>query len=251
MKIKILFLLIIVIIVSSSEGFSQRERIVCKGKIISFTNGNINHFLRVACCPLVEHTQNTFPKRIMDSANSYLIHRVGKAFIEKINQPIYQELKLELMDSIRTTNPCVSIENCHDTTVKYVISYNFNLPKGMKYYFTLLYNRNGELISNEQLPEFELSINSFNFIEPCIAIEITDKDSVYKQRAKNITLDFSQKLNAFVWIVEKEESINRFNEYTIPTLVLNATNGRILERYLNKRMLACHQKRINITKAKK
>jgi hypothetical protein len=250
---KIQNIILIFLLMTSLKGISQSERFVCNGNIIRFTNGNINHYRKIVCCPTLKVSKNKFPERIIDSAYLYLINRIGNSFYKKLSQPIYEEVRLDLVDSLKLISPCASIENCQDTTAKYAIGYNFDLPKGMKYYFTLIYNKKGELISNEQLPYFNSNTNCFNIIEPCLAIEIADNDSVYKQKTNQITLNYSKSLNSFIWAIKKNEYKKEFTEdtYCEPNLVLDANTGIIIERYIEEKTSVCHQRRIPYPKLKK
>lgn len=232
--------IIILLLISNSTVYCQSERIKCEGETIRFTNGNINHFRKIVCCPTIRVTKNKFPKKIIDSCTSYLVNRIGREFYTKLGKPTYDIVRLDLEDSLSIVNPCESRENCEDTLAKYAIGYNFHLFNEMRYYFTIIFNNEGEVISEEQLPEIKSNKNCFDLINPCAAIKIANSDSVYSQKSNNITLNYSSQHNSLIWIVELNDiRTDSSRTFHVPTIAIQATTGEILYRFLDKRFSAC------------
>lgn len=209
--------------------FSQDLILKCSDKEIVCWNGNKSHFELVIHCPYEETDTLHLPQKIRENVKKYLIDRIGNEFYIKLNYYSCQVINLKKYKKKRKQKGWVSTS--YDKRVKYAIQYYFIVQDSMRYYISIVFDKDGNIISNDQLPNYKNNLEFNNVISVCETKLIAEQDTVYPGKLLNISLEYLDNENTFVWRIEKpsiaglkpRESIHRF-------ILINAVNGQIIKR---------------------
>lgn len=210
-------------------ALSQDLSLKCGGKEIECENGNKEHFDMVIHCPYQETDTTKLPQVVLENARKYLTKRVGQQFYQQLNYYACQIVDLSKFDEIKKQKGW--IDEKADKSVKYAIQYFFIVQDSMRYYLTLAFYKSGNIISKDQLPNISSNKQFDKIISVCNAKQFAEQDKKFKGELQNISLEFFDKANVFVWRIEmpsvkgkkKRENIHRF-------LLLNANNGQLVKR---------------------
>jgi len=217
-------LLISTLLTVSLTVLSQDLKIKCGDQEIDCQNGNKEHFRMIVYCPYAENDSTKIPKTILDTAKKYLTNRIGETFYEKLNYYGCQIIDTKIKQKRDWKKLC-------DKRVKYGIQYYFVVQDSMKYYLSIVFDKSGNIISKDQLPNFKSNDQFDKIISVCDTKLIAEQDTVFPGRLLGISLEYSASANTFVWRVEKpsvlgakpRENIHRF-------ILINAVNGQIVKR---------------------
>lgn len=213
----------------SSTVYSQDVKLKCGDKEINCINGNKSHSEVLFDCDYQETDLLHLPQKIKDNAKTYLIERVGKEFYNKLNYYSSQVVDLEEHNEI--TKEKRWKRKARDKSAKYVIQYYFTIQDSLRYYISVVFNSNGNIISKDQLPNHNRNIKFNKIISVCQIKLIAEQDTVFPGNILNVSLEYSDIVNSFVWRIEKPsvagpkpgENIHRF-------ILLNAVSGRMVKR---------------------
>lgn len=229
-------LIILITLIVCGKVSSQDFTLKCGEKIVPCENGNKGHFETVIHFPYLEIDSTKLPQTIHDSARNYLINRLGASFCKKIyfyaSQDVDNKAKIYKFNGF--PNPKL------DKRTKYAIQYFFIIQDSMRYYFTLVFDKNGRVISKAQIPNYKKNNQFDKIISICDAKIISEQDKLFLGELKNISLEYYDLINSFVWRVEKpfvkgkkpREEIHRF-------IILNANTGQVIKRETESWMSAC------------
>jgi hypothetical protein len=123
--------------------------------------------------------------------------------------------------------------------VKYGIQYFFLVQDSMRYYLSLVFDKDGQLLSEDFLPDQKTNGNFAQLIDACSAIQIADADSVFKGESECISLEYLPGENTFAWIVEKPSVYKERGAIIERFIILNATTGKLIRRKTTKGLLVC------------
>ena len=209
--------------------YSQDLKLKCGDKEIECQNGNKSHFKMITHCPYEETDSSHLPQNIKDNAKKYLIERVGNEFYNTINYYSSQVVNFKKYKEIKKQKGWLSKRS--NKRVKYAIQYYFKVQDSMRYYISVVFDKDGIIISNDQLPNYKSNVQFDKIKSVCDTKLIAELDTVFPGRLLNISLEYLDSANTFVWRVEKpsvlgtkpRESIHRF-------ILLNAVSGQIVKR---------------------
>ncbi len=209
--------------------FSQDLRLRCGDKEIECENGNKSHFEIIANCPYEETDTLHLPQTIKDNARKYLTGRIGSAFYSKLNYYSCQVVDFTKYREIKKQKGW--IRKTSDRRVKYAIQYYFTIQDSMRYYLSIVFDKDGNIISKNQLPDFKSNSRFDKIMSICDTKVIAEQDTVFTGKLQNISLEYLDSANTFIWRVEKPsvagtkpmERIGRF-------ILINAVNGEIIKR---------------------
>ncbi|MFZ4725322.1 MAG: hypothetical protein ACOYMD_07710 [Paludibacter sp.] len=233
---KKIVLLILISLTVCGTVYSQDFTLKCGEKIVPCENGNKDHFEAVIHFPYIEIDSTKLPKTIHESARNYLFNRLGVSFYTKVyyysSQDVNYKSKIYKFNGF--PNPKL------DMRTKYAIQYFFTIQDCMRYYFTIVFDKNGRVISKAQIPNFKKNIQFDKIISICDAKIISEQDKLFLGEIKNISLEYYDLINSFIWRVEKpsvkgkkpREEIHRF-------IILNANTGRVIKRETESWISAC------------
>jgi hypothetical protein len=220
---------ILTISIFTLTAFSQDLTLKCGDKEIECKNGNKDHFDIVIHCPYQETDTTKLPQIVLENARKYLTKRVGLQFYQQLNYYACQIIDFSKFDEIKKQKGW--IDEKADKRVKYAVQYFFVVQDSMRYYLTLAFDTSGNIISKDQLPNISSNMQFDKIISVCDAKQFAEQDKKFKGELQNISLEFSDKANAFIWRIEmptikgkkKRENVHRF-------LLLNANNGQLVKR---------------------
>ncbi|MDQ3109369.1 MAG: PepSY domain-containing protein [Bacteroidota bacterium] len=226
--------LIFLFLLFNTSIFAQ---VNCAGREIRSSNGNLKHFRMVSNCPYEETDTTKLPQLILDNSKKYLLDRVGASFYSRLQYYSCQVIDFKKYDEIKKTRPWIDKKSA-DKRVKYAIQYFFIVQDSMRYYLSLVFDKDGKVISDHFLPDKKTNENFAQLINSCSAIQIAEADSVFKGQAEEISLEYLPEENAFVWVVQKPvEYRDRTNIH--PGIVINANTGKLVKRQTRKSVTAC------------
>ncbi len=191
----------------------------------------------VSRCPYTETDTTKIPTSILEINRKYLSERVGAEFYSKLHYYSCQVIDFSKYREIKKSKPWIDKKNA-DKRAKYAIQYYFLVQDSMRYYLSVVYDKNGKLISEHFLPEKQTNQSFDKIIDVCTAVKITEADSVFIGEATSISLEYMPSENAFVWIIRKpdvDEGNNSFHRY----IILNAVTGKLVKRKTEKYIIVC------------
>lgn len=207
--------------------FAQDFYMYCGKEKLPYEYGNKDHFSMVVHCPYIEYRTNKAMPRFINVKNlQYLQNRVGKQFFET-------RVKLDACYIIDFNNKKLVqhkdwLEKA-DKRVKYAFQYSFLIQGRNKYYFTIVYDSVGNMISPDMIPDHHAN-NAFSKIIPiCKAKDIIE--SKMAEKLTNISLQYTDSINSFVWRGEfapKKQADTQIETQTI--FIVNANNGLFFKR---------------------
>ena len=234
--LKKIVLIILIILTVCKTVSSQDFTLKCGEKIIPCENGNKGHFEAVFHFSYTEIDSTKLPKAILDSARKYLINRIGVFFYTKLYYYACQDVdnKTKIYKFNGFPNPKL------DKRTKYAIQYFFIIQDSMRYYLTIVFDKNGSVISKSQIPNIKKNKQFDKIISLCDAKIIAEQDKTFLGELKNISLEYNDNINSFVWRVEKpfvkgrkpREEIHRF-------IIINANSGLVINRETESWISAC------------
>jgi hypothetical protein len=221
-------LFVMIFLTASLTGTSQDLILKCGDKEIACINGNKSHFGMVVYCPYEEIDTVKLPQSIKDNAKKYLTERVGTEFYSKLNYYSSQVIGFKRFKEIKKGKGWISDSMC-DRRVKYSIQYYFTVQDSMRYYVSLVFDKKGNVISEDQLPDYRTNRQFGKIMSVCEAKLIAEQDPVFPGELQNISLEYSEDANTFVWRAEKpavagtqpRQTVRRFTE-------INAVNGKLI-----------------------
>ncbi len=222
-------MLISTLLTVSITVFSQDLKLKCGDNEIDCRNGNKSHFEMVIHCPYEETDTLHLPQTIKDNAKKYLIERVGNEFYNKLNYYSSQVVDFKKYKEVKKQKGWIS--KTGDRRVKYAIQYYFIVQDSMRYYISVVFDKEGNIISKDQLPNYKSNVQLDKIISVCDTKLIAEQDTIFPGRLLNISLEYLDSENSFVWRVEKpsvvgakpRESIHRF-------ILINVVSGQIIKR---------------------
>lgn len=180
-------------------------------------------------CPYEETDTLHLPQVIKDNAKKYLIGRVGSGFYGKLNYYSSQIVDFEKYKKIKKQKGWIS--KTSDRRVKYAIQYYLIVQDSMRYYLSVVLDKDGNIISNDQLPNYKSNEQFDKIKSVCDTKLIAEQDTVFPGALLNISLEYLDSSNTFVWRVEKPPVEGIIPRKTIHRFVLiNAVNGQIVKR---------------------
>ena len=217
--------------------FGQDLQLNCEDTKIPCYNGNKSHFKMVIYTPYQEVDTNTIPQEIRDKNRKYLYDRVGVTFYNKLQYYSCQTIDFKKSRQLKKERGFTS-KKLADKRVKYAFQYYFVIQDSMRYYLSTVYDKDGNLISEHQLPDIAKNETWDNIIDVCQAKQVAETDEKYKGKLEGITLQFSAEYNSFVWEVEKPE-IRKGKEITRPFVIIHAQTGKIIGHRTEKGIIVC------------
>ncbi|HYV92891.1 MAG TPA: hypothetical protein VE978_13930 [Chitinophagales bacterium] len=212
--------------------FSQDLTMKCGDSEIGCNNGNLDHFEMVEHCPYEETDTTKLPSVVRDNARRYLTTRVGQQFYLKLNYYQCQIVDFQRFDEIKQEKGWID-ENLSDKRVKYAIQYYFVIQDSLRYYLSLVFDKDGRIISKDQLPSVRKNKRFNEIISVCDANKIAEHGKAFNAEYESTSLEYMDRRNCFVWRIEVEEAPvprGKPNKIIHRILLLNANNGKVMKR---------------------
>jgi signal recognition particle subunit SEC65 len=203
---------------------AQHGHLRCGPDTIAFWNGCENHFDQLLGTPYKETDTLHLPPQVMDSARAYLYKRLGNSFYKRLNY--YQ---CQVIDW--TTYKKQRDRDEPDKRVRYAVQYFFSIQDSLKYYFSIVSDKDFRIISKNFIPDINKNKDCVNFLPACDIKPIAEKDTVYPGKTVSVTPGYNDSLNCFTWKVEKPEMPTKKTDTQIRGfLIYNATTGKLIHR---------------------
>lgn len=210
----------------------------CGTRKIPCDNGNKDHFKMVMQCPYEEADTTKIPQPILDINRNYLLGRVGSDFYAKLHYYSCQTIDFKRYKEVEKTKPYINKKTAHKR-VKYAIQYYFIVQDSMRYYLSLVYDKNGVLLSEHFLPDNKTNQSFDKIIDVCAATQIAEADSVFRGELQEIYLDYLPSENSFVWVLRKPDVDQGERKILHRYIIINATTGQLIKRETTKWTVVC------------
>lgn len=128
-----------------------------------------------------------------------------------------------------------------DKKVKYAFEYYFSIQDSLNFYFTTIYDSNGKLLFDHQIPDIKDNPNFATYLDACKISKIALSDTKFKGDIESIKLDFDRQKNIFVWVVKKPSLFSGKDNRTILRryLIIHAQTGKIIDYKTAKSRIVC------------
>ena len=234
----------IFIVLFATHSYAQHFKSKCGDETVSFRNGGLNHFEPIIHCNFIEvPMENDFliPEFINKVNEENLKKNLGEEFIRqkliKLKKIIIEE-DTSNKNQIGIKKYSNKLCNCN---CKYAFQYYFKIHDSINYYFTTIYNSSGQLAIKNPIPN--IPDNSFlaTIIPMCNAKTIAESDFKFKGKLENITIEYNWELKRFTWLAEKPAIYKGNGNRKVHSrfLVIDAINGEIIDRYIEKGIVVC------------
>ena len=200
-------------------------------------NGNLDHFSMILLTPYEEVDTTAIPKEIRNKNREYLYHRVGPAFFNRLHYYSSQNIDFKQYETIKEKRGLVN-EELWDPRVRYAFQYYFIVQDSMRYYLSTVYDKQGNLISEHQLPDIARNSDLSQIIDICKAKQIIEADRKYKGALKKLSLEYSLEHDALVWEGQKP-SIREGKKVDTPFVIVHAQTGKTLGYRVEKGIVVC------------
>jgi hypothetical protein len=226
-----LFTILILLALSTTLN-AQDIKMHCAEREISCNNGNKTHFYPVMDCPYFETDTTHIPELILVNAKKYLLDRVGESFYKKLNFYECQIVNFKKFDPAMGTGRAPWMGHGGNKKIRYAIQYYFIVQDSMRYYLSLIFDKNGNILSMPQLPSAKQNPKFDSIISLCDIIHLSENDSIFKGEVQEgISLEYSDRDNVFTWRIEKPPIQGPKPKITIHRfLIMNANNGSVIKR---------------------
>jgi hypothetical protein len=228
----------IVLFLFSNSAYCHDWDFRCGNRTISVDNGKKRNFDMVIHCPYYETDTTQIPQQIMEISRKYLFEKSGLHFYNNFMFYSCQIIDFKKYRKIKKEKPYID-KKMADKRVKYALQYYFVIQDSVRYYFSLVYDKNARLISEDFIPDQRKNNNAYKIINICEAAKISEKDSLFKGDLQNIYLDFLPKENTFIWVAEKPE-VRKGREITFQYIIINAFSGKIIDHKCEYRISVCN-----------
>ena len=194
-------IILIATVPCSKSTFAAGEYLFCNADSFRFENGNLGHFDMVIHCPYTEIDSASIPGNILHVATKYLLSRVGNQFYNTLHFYSAQVIYFKKFKEIEKRQPW--IRRSADKRVKYAVQYFFYVQDSMRYFLSLVFDKNAHIISNDQLPDIKNDKQAGKIISACKALHIAASDTLFAGESETIFLSYSNSIHAFVWQIKR------------------------------------------------
>lgn len=229
---------LILSIVLFHSALAQDTKVHCGNDTIRCNNGGKKHFEPIVNCPYVEYPDTAkVPVFICDINRKYLSERMGVFFYSKVKFRGCDVIEPEKYSELKNKRGFTDKASCNGK-IKYAFEYYFMIQDSMKFYFTTIYDEKGNLLSKSQTPDIRQNPDCMNIVDVCEAKTIAEADTEFKGKMTGISLEYSQKYNSFVWVVEKPREI-KDKKVISRFVIIHAQSRKILDHITRKGTLVC------------
>ncbi len=187
---------------------AQQFTIHCNGENIPANGGNNSHFGVVLDCPYAEVADTSdLPKGLLKATRKYLLKRVGPTFYKRLVYYSSQTIGDERRESCTPG-------------AKYAVQYMFADADSMEFYVTMLFDKDLKVLSKPFLPDVKKNPKFGKYIGFCEAYKKVQADTLPDVQLSYLTLEYSPKLNSFVWVARKDDTY----------IIINAQTGNVIRR---------------------
>lgn len=189
------------------------------------------------CCDLKKIKKYT--DEITSKAKNYIIKRAGENFFKKLE---IESIEVNYPASIKISYENQNLYNLSNYDVKYWVLYNYK-NNDYSYGFGLLFDKNGNFISENMFPDIIKNPSFENFFSPCDALEIVKKDKRFRNKIIDfIELTYVDEINSFCWLIKEDHITSKIgvSKYKLLSFYINANSGK-LEKVLesNETSISC------------
>lgn len=179
----------------------------------------------------------SFSDYILLKAEKYIINRGGNDFYNNLKNNGFE---VNFQDSVKINYEDQKLYNLENYNVTYSIFYTYK-NKNTRYAFGLEFDKNGEMISENQFPKYSENIEFENLSNYCNALEVVKKDKRFKGKTVDcIKLAYLDNINSFCWLIEEKRKPNKelekWEKQSVNQYYVNA-NTNELENVIEKKSL--------------
>lgn len=161
--------------------------------------------------------------------NEYIKAKGGMDFFNKLHLYDIDITYLDSASRFDNKRPLYNLDKCGDT--KYYLRFLFSPDKNTNYRFGIALNNNYEVISKNVFPDYNTNPDFDKIIKPQEAYKIAfEKYKSLVNPLKSIELIYDERLNCFLWNIEREKEIKHNTyEYEIGFVKINADTKQIID----------------------
>ena len=166
---------------------------------------------------------------ILFKSQTYIINRAGENFFKNLE---LESMEVNYPENIKVTYENLELYNLEKYDVKYYAKYTYK-KDSFKYAFCLLFDKKGNLISENKFPDLSKNPNFENYINPCEALSLVKNDKRFlNKKIDFIELTYLDEINSFCWLVKEKKLPTKLgiNKYTLDSYYVNA-NLKKLEKF--------------------
>lgn len=166
---------------------------------------------------------------ILDKAKSYIINRAGDKFYKKLK---FYQIEVNYSASIDSTHSRQTICELSDFEHTFWVIYAYKNKK-VKYAFGLEFDKDGNMISENQFPKFIEGQNFEKFTAICDALAVVKSDERFAgKKVENIELAYLDEVNSFCWLVIEQDprpkELGKLEYYALDLYYINATTNELV-----------------------
>lgn len=176
------------------------------------------------CCDLNKISKYANP--ILEKAKSFIVSRGGESFYSKLK---LHAIEVNYPESVKYNYEDKQSYILEKYNITYWILYTYNEDQ---YAFGLLFDKDGNFISENMFPDIRISPGFENFIEPCDALSIAKNHGDFGDKnIEFIELTYVNEINSFCWLIKEEyvpKEIGPFHE-DLTLVYINAITSEIFK----------------------
>lgn len=179
---------------------------------------------------------DSIPAVVRMANDQYIKERLGREFIEQ--HAVFRGSVVVRRDQFKErqqVQPWIDKDLCNDR-VDFAFQHYFIVQDSIHFYFTTVFDRNGQYASSHQIPDLPEGITEW--IDICEARRIADLDAKYPGRTENISFEFHERGNRFVWRAQKPQS-RKDRTVTTPFVLIDARTGIVVDHTIERGTIAC------------
>ena len=165
---------------------------------------------------------------ILKKSKDYIATRANISFYDKLT---FDELQINYPDSIKVVYENEQLYNLSNYEITYVIYYHYT-NGNVQYAFGLEFDKEGNMISENQFPKSSGNSNFENIINFCDALKLVKGKRKFKNKKVDyIKLAYLDNKNTFCWLIEEKEKpnkeIGKWEEQITNSYFINANSNKL------------------------
>lgn len=167
---------------------------------------------------------------ILSKSRKYIINRAGDKFFRKLE--LGNELNVNYNDSLKISYEDQSLYRLSEIEHTYSVFYIYK-NKNIVYAFELEFDKEGNMISENQFPKFIEGQDFEKFTPLCDALAVVKNDERFAgKKVKNIELAYLDEVNSFCWLIIEQDpapkELGKWEQYSLDLYYINAVTNELV-----------------------
>lgn len=162
--------------------------------------------------PLDMNLIEKYSSFILSKAKAYIINRAGKNFFKNIQ---LESMEVNYPENVRVVYENSELYELENYDVKYWVLYTYK-KDNYKYAFCLLFDKKGNMISENKFPDISKNPSFENYVSPCDALKLVKNHKKFRdEKVDFIELAYLDEINSFCWLVQEEKNYQQNLAHTV------------------------------------